>query len=211
MGKYLEKLIGISGAPLGQTPPKINTDIIKSAGLLAIEIENLLMRKNGFYVFESALHVFSSESFNGEIGLNEWNKPDLWINEYQGIAFDKFFFAEDVFGGQFCVNQDKVFVFDAETGNLEFIGSNLEEWAQSIIRDYELLTGYPLAHQWQQTYGPIPPGMRLIPKTPFVLGGSFSLENLRLLDAVEGMLWRGHIAKQIKDLPDGATIKLNFE
>jgi hypothetical protein len=46
---------------------------------------------------------------------------------------------------------------------------------------------------------------------PFVLGGEFVLDNMYMADAVEGMRFRADIARQIKDLPDGAEIKLKTD
>ncbi|HKJ51573.1 MAG TPA: SMI1/KNR4 family protein, partial [Gammaproteobacteria bacterium] len=68
----------------------------------------------------------------------------------------------------------------------------------------------PLAHQWQVIHGQLPARKRLVPKIPFVAGGEFSIENLFLIDAVEGMKYRADIAIQIKDLPDGTQVKLNI-
>jgi hypothetical protein len=71
-----------------------------------------------------------------------------------------------------------------------------------------LFTGYPLGHAGQAIFGQLPAGQRLIPKTPFVLGGQFRVDNLIALEAVEGMNLRSDIWRQIKDLPDGAQIEL---
>ncbi|MBH3414533.1 SMI1/KNR4 family protein [Pseudomonas putida] len=121
------------------------------------------------------------------------------------------FFAEDVFGGQFCIKDSKVYTFDPETGSLEYLADDIESWVQMLLSDYEVLTGYPLAHQWQKQNGQLPAGKRLLPKVPFVLGGEFVLDNLYLADAVEGMKFRADIAIQIKELPDGAQIRLNID
>lgn len=50
--------------------------------------------------------------------------------------------------------------------------------------------------------------MRLVPKTPFVLGGGYNLDNLYALEASESMRYRGSIATQLRDLPDGAAVQL---
>jgi hypothetical protein len=42
-----------------------------------------------------------------------------------------------------------------------------------------------------------------------VLGGEFSVENLHAVEAVKGMKYRGSIAVQLRDLPDGTPVKLN--
>lgn len=64
--------------------------------------------------------------------------------------------------------------------------------------------------QWQEQNGQLPVKKRLLPKIPFVVGGEFVLDNLHLVDAVEGMKFRADIASQIKDLPDGAQIKFDI-
>ncbi|TLG92173.1 SMI1/KNR4 family protein, partial [Pseudomonas edaphica] len=80
-----------------------------------------------------------------------------------------------------------------------------------LVSDYEVLTGYPLAHRWQKKKGQLAAGKRLLPKIPCVLGGGFVLNNLYSIDAVKGMKLRADIARQIKDLPDGAQIKLRLD
>jgi hypothetical protein len=93
---------------------------------------------------------------------------------------------------------DQVVTFEPETGAVEELSTSLEGWADRILKDYALLTGFPLAHEWQQRQGQLAAGKRLLPKRPFVLGGEYTLENLYELDAT-----------QLKNLPDGTTVKFN--
>ncbi len=186
------------------------TDQMRSlAGSLADELLSMLRERNGFYALESALHVFPSHSSQQEMGLEKWNDSALWRNDYKGMADDCLFFAEDVFGGQFCIKDNKVYTFDPETGALDYLADDIEGWAKAIVSDYAVLTGYPLAHQWQEQHGQLPAKKRLLPKIPFVAGGEFALDNLYLADSVDGMKFRADIANQIKELPDGAQIKFS--
>ncbi|KGC03820.1 MULTISPECIES: SMI1/KNR4 family protein [Burkholderia] len=211
MGKYLEKLIGIGGASLSSTMPSVDEAFLSVIGEVPRDLLALLEKKNGFYAFESALHVFPSQSIGDEIGLVEWNASDLWIEEYQGMGAEAVFFAEDIFGGQFCMRADGVYLFDPETANFEHLSHDLEGWAKLILDDYEYRTGYPLAHEWQQSGGKLMPGMRLVPKTPFVVGGHFAVENLCAMNAVKAMQLRASLAVQIKELPDGTPIRWKLE
>jgi hypothetical protein len=80
------------------------------------------------------------------------------------------------------------------------------------LQDFEVFTGFALAHAWQQERGPIPVGMRLIPKVPFVLGGGeFSSANLSLSDAVHGMRLRARLAVRLHNLPDGSAVRLRVD
>src|SRR5689334_5564500 len=72
-------------------------------------------------------------------------------------------FAEDAFGGQFCILEDTISKFDPETGEFEFLAPNLTKWAEMILRDFEILTAYPLAHEWQLSHRKVKATERLVP------------------------------------------------
>jgi hypothetical protein len=206
-GQAVNNLISISSRALVRNTPRLGTVALNVEQHLLTELEQLLSVRNGFYSFESALHVFPSESSATGLGLIEWNSANLWRSEYEDLAEGPLFFAEDVFGCQFCLLQNEVRSFDPETGEQVVLASTIEDWAKAILTDAAALTGYPLAHAWQQQNGPLMPGRRLVPKRAFVLGGEFSISNLVAIDAVSGMRSRGNLARQIRDLPDGAQVK----
>ena len=209
MSGNLKRLLSGASSSLSENAPALTDQLHSLAGSLADDLLSMLRKRNGFYALESALHVFPSHSSEQEIGLDKWNDNALWRNDYKGMADDCLFFAEDIFGGQFCIKGNKVYAFDPETGALDYLADDIEGWAKAIVSDYEVLTGYRLAHQWQEQHGQLPAKKRLLPKIPFVAGGEFTLDNLYLADAVAGMKFRADITNQIKDLPDGAQIKFN--
>ncbi len=202
----MEKLIAIASAPLCQSPPIISDGDAQLAGAHADDLRKMLALRNGVYAFEGVLHVFPSHGLDSEIGLDEWNSVGTWRDAYGDLGRAGLFFAEDVFGGQFCLSGDGVYGFDPETGELSFLSEDIEGWAAIILDDYEVMTGQPLAQQWQKSNGAMPAGHRLAPKIPFVAGGEYSLENIFLVNAIEGMRFRADIARQIADLPDGSAI-----
>jgi hypothetical protein len=210
MERATEKLIRIGGEPLSSTAPHLPSGLLELAGPLAGELAEFLKKKNGFYAFESALHVLPAQAGASEVGLAEWNSDQLWIHEYGDMAKGLLFFAEDIFGCQFCMKADGIYQFDSETAAIERLATDLDGWAEAILGDYSYLTGYPLAHEWQEINGSIAPGVRLVPKQPFFAGGEFSVQNLAPLDAVAAMRMRGAMAVKIRDLPDGAKIELRI-
>jgi hypothetical protein len=117
-----------------------------------------------------------------------------------------YFFAMDVFGGQFGYRGDSIVYFEPETGEVEEFSVDLERWAKRILEDADVLTGYPLARSWQRENGQLKHGDRLVPIQAFVSGGKYVVENLRPYDAASGMRIRGPIARAISDLPDGTAI-----
>jgi hypothetical protein len=206
MGTRLDRLLSIAGPSLGPPVPAGG-----SRGLHDKELSEFLAQSNGFFAFEGALHVFPSGPVPADVmSVQLWNDEHLWRLGYHELAEGLYFFAEDIFGGQFALFEDRVVTFEPETGAIEEIATNLEGWADNILTDYALLTGFPIAHQWQKRHGPLTAGKRLLPKRPFALGGEFSLENLHELDAVKGMQFRSELATQLKNLPEGATVKFKI-
>ena len=206
MTKALLKLLEIGGTAFA--PP--NPAWPKKNGTLAILNDQMLGRKNGFFAFESALRVFPSVTTEESWGIDEWNGPSLWKVEYGGIADNILCFAEDVFGGQFCLSDRGVFRFDPESGVLDAVADDLESWAAKVLLDYDGMTGYGTAHAWQATNGLLPPRARLMPKRPFVVGGKSELTNLVAIDSIRLMKNMGNLARQIRDLPDGSQIKFEI-
>ncbi len=202
----ITKLLSIASESIGG--PLNGADVLNGWGILGKELAEMLKSKNGFYAYESALLVRPLHIAQSPLGLLEWNAPKLWQAEYVENLSAAFFFAEDVFGGQYCVREDKICTFDPETGIFEEMSTSLGAWAEDVMANYQFRSGYPLAHEWQLANGVLPVGVRLLPKIPFVCGGKFELENLYPLADVQGMLFRASIANQIRDLPDGAEIVL---
>jgi hypothetical protein len=209
--KSLEKLLSIASPPLFNGDSNLGSSLLSGAGSLSTELSDLLSRRNGFFAFESALRLFPSASSPLSLGLTEWNDTSLWAFEYGKLSQECFFFAEDIFGGQFCVHNGAIEIFDPETGLRKQMAETLAEWAEKILADYEVLTGYPLAHEWQQANGGLTGRQRLVPKIPFVAGGEYHIANLRAVESAQGMRSRGRFARAIEKLPDGAQILFDFD
>lgn len=174
------------------------------------KVIDLHRAKNGFYAFESALHVFPFGKADGIMDIEQWNSEDLWRNEYQGLADGYLFFAEDAFGYQFCAGESGILMFNPEDASFRHLADNIEGWAKEILEDYEELTCYPFAHKWQKENGPLPVGRRLTFKIPLVLGGETEMSNVGDIDAVEVMRFRGDLWNKIKDVPPGTSIEFEI-
>lgn len=208
--QWIDKLIKLAGPALHPGQPLASDVLLQLAGRRGPELAAFLSKRNGFYAFEGALHIFPTAGDTVEKSIEFWNKEDTWKDAYSDFAKDCLFFGEDAFGVQFCIKNNHIYTFDPETGELTFIAETLDEWAKLVVENYNELTGYSLAHDWQRINGGLPPGKRLVPVTPFVLGGEFAVVNLIALDAVESMKYRADVAKQLTDLPDGAQVTINL-
>jgi hypothetical protein len=193
---------------LSDEQPHLPPSVTDQAGRLANDLLDLLRNRNGFFAFGPALHVFPANSTAMSWGLTEWNMPGLWKHEYQSFVDPGLCFAEDAFGNQFSIKNDNVHFFQAETGELQQVANSIEEWAKLVLSDDGFWTGWPIAENWSKRNGPLPLHTRLHPAQPFVCGGSYDADNLKSIDAAEMMAQWGSFAIQIRDLPDGALVKI---
>lgn len=196
---YLKKLLEISSKPILDSVCSDDLFLNQDCKIM-LELKEILNSKNGFYAFEGALHFFSDK---------EYQDYDLWKESYKGLADDIKCFAEDAFGNKFSIKDNAIYFFDAETAETEFLADTLEEWAKLILDDYNYHTAFPLIDKWQKKNGILPVKSRLVPKKPFIMGGEYSVDNLYAMDSTKSMQYRGEIASQIKNLPDGSKVNIN--
>ncbi|WP_203716112.1 hypothetical protein [Asanoa siamensis] len=211
MSADLAKLLGAASRDLAD-------DSVDRAALppgpLGDQLARTLGERNGFFAFESALLLrpLGSSLRTAALGLTTWNAADTWKTTYHGRSFgDVTFFAEDLFGGQFGITSDAIVSLNPEVGELEHFAGSIDEWATRILDDYDVLTGYPLAHEWQRLHGPLAPGTRLVPRQPFTVGGEFEVANLVAVAEVKAMRIYGGIATTLAGVPDGSEVTFRIE
>ncbi|MFI1520827.1 hypothetical protein [Kitasatospora cineracea] len=197
----MDRLLGISSAAL-------RGESAEGVGVPSL-LQPLIAARNGFFAFESALLV---RPWGGGRGTAEWwNSGEVWRDSYDELPTGLTFFAEDIFGFQFAVDEGGFCSFDPETAESERISDSLDGWIDYMLSEYDEATGYSIAHEWQSVNGPIPAGSRLAPAVPFVLGGSYDADALAAKSDVELARFRATIFNQIRNLPDGAQVRITIE
>src|SRR5258708_2436810 len=135
MTPALSKLLRISSEATAALKP----DTAQMAGFLqqwrtvGKKLQRLLPGRNGFWSYESSLLVRPFASTVPPLGVLEWNEKQLWKGCYTCDLDHTLFFSEDAFGCQYCLADDKVKLFDPETGQLENVADSLDGWAQVVI------------------------------------------------------------------------------
>lgn len=198
-------ILAMASSPLSDRPiPHDNMITWVPKDLMA-----LLQKRNGFYAFVSALHLYPLSG--APVSTHGITEEFPWRETYGATGEDISVFGQDVFGCQFCASSEGTyFRLDLETGEREVLGNTLEEFFQSILDDPEVQTGYPLALEWQEKNGPLQPNGRLGAKTPFFMGGEYAVENLFELDTLKRIRLGLDLFHQTKNLPDGQKILLEI-
>lgn len=205
MAHHLQKLLSISSEPLAEAVGSAEVALhVPDSGS---DLVHALTLKNGFYAFESALCVFPASPSDKAYDIAAWNAAGLWRQDYELFPENCLCFAESIFGEQFCLLDGEVFRFYPETEDFEHLCRSIEDWAEAILNNYNTLTGYPLARDWQARNGPLASKHRLTARIPFVCGGEYTVENLAAIEAAQGMRWCANLARQIRDVPDGGKIQ----
>lgn len=198
-------ILAMASSPLSARPiPHDNMITWVPKDLMA-----LLQKRNGFYAFVSALHLYPLSG--APVSIQGITEGFPWRETYGATGEDISVFGQDVFGCQFCASSEGTyFRLDLDTGEREVLGNTLDEFFQSILDDPEVQTGYPLALEWQEKNGPLQPNGRLGAKIPFFMGGEYAVENLFELDTLERIRLGLDLFHQTKNLPDGQKILLEI-
>ena len=212
----LSTLLAISSPPLAE--PTSDDAILRRRGALGAELADLLATRNGFFTFESALHVFPlalPPGGDGTIDLLRLNdpagSPTGWKGDHLPPCADILFFAANIFGDLYGIQGDQVIRFDPETGDVVPLSSSINGWAAWVLANYEDEIGWHTARAWQEANGALSEGLRLMPIRFFCLGGTNALDNLRPIPLLEGIALRADVARQIRDLPDGTRVRIVVE
>ena len=211
MNTALKKLISVACDSLLPRWGAEEERIIEPFGKIGGELLDLLRHKNGFFTFESALHVFPLGFSPDYLNLGSWNDPQTWKGEYGSlIPMPLLFFAQDVYGNQFGISDEGIVLFFSEFAEFEPIAKTLAEWGDVLWSDWRGFSGYDLAHAWQVQNRPLNEGERLIPKIPFVVGGKYEVANLYGGQVIDAMRFRASLARQVASVPDGTPIDLKI-
>ena len=142
------------------------------------------------------------------LSIVKWNELS-WKNQYNSDIRDSFFFAADIFGHQFGIYNHKIYKFLPESGEIEEHSESMNDWAHKIATDYDFETGWSLARDWQKSNRYILAiTERLIPRTPFIMGGEYEVDNLVSMDFEKAMNNYGNMYSQIKHAKVGERFVL---
>jgi len=199
--EWIKKLINESSGAISSEKFSSPEILQENSSDLARELENVLIQKNGFFLLEGAIHVYSDQQM---INVNSVYFKDKYDDLLNGVIF----FAQDIFAVQFCIKDNQVFSFNPETGFFDFIAKDFKGWVELLFVD-PTISGVNIARKWSDVEKGLEFDERLVPIQLFMFGGEYKINNLKphsLKNAIE--IYHGNWYA-VKDIPDGKEIKID--
>jgi hypothetical protein len=169
------------------------------------ELVDILNHTNGFIVHHGAFRL------RGAIRAPDWHSlRSAWrgvhgfCTLYDSVLPTDVPFGQDQLGDQFLLRDDKIVRLSAETGAIRAIASSVASFFDRLKDDIVGFLNVGLQYAIQ-------PGELLFAYPPFCCQESGSGSLLKPLPAEQVILFHADLARQIKDVPDGARIVFRVE
>ena len=173
--------------------PKILRDVPE-------DLYQLLRQVNGFILRHGALHVRGGCVAPEWHSLRKaWRGPEAFHGTYDAVRPDDVPFAQDLFGDQFLLRRGAVWRLFAETGEMEEMTETFGEFMAHVSEDIDEFLNVREAS--------LEPGQLMLAYPPFCMEGSGSKASLGAVPALEAIAFHANVARQLKDVPDGAKIE----
>jgi hypothetical protein len=173
------------------------------------DLREMLSQVNGFIQFGGGFHL------RGVCQEPEWHSlQEAWTGS---LALSKLFpevresdipFAQDALGDQYLLRDEQVIHLSAETGEVDELEVDFLTFLAAIQEDpMEALQLMPLEDFWEEG-GELEPGQLLSAYPPFCTVEAESGVDYKPIPMRDRLVFRAHLAAQLKDVPDGAEIEL---
>lgn len=166
-------------------------------------------------VKKEQLPDFQGESaYNGALrffDLLDTKWVEEWRDSYADLLPNLKFFAADAFGVLYGLNnQNQVCIFWTETGELEYLAVDQEEFFGIIAEDPDGTINRCFFEKALIALGKPSIKQDFAFKVEIALGGQISIDNLYICDRNKHLSGLGKVARQIKNMPLGTKINVSI-
>ncbi len=176
------------------------------------DLAKLLKSVNGFIQFGGALHVRGACQSPEWHSLHYvWESTDAFYRHYRTVKQTDVPFAQSALGDQYFIRDNDVYRLDTECDEIESLDMDLKTFLKEVQSDpIAFLNLEPLEEFWGDG-GELEPGQLLSVMPPFVVSQPDTKYSYRAVSALDRLRFLADFAKQIRDLPDGATITIKLK
>lgn len=169
--------------------------------------QKVLQTVNGYIAFRGGLHVRGACHEPKWHSLREaWFGRDALHRLFPQLTEDDVPFAQDALGDQYLIRAGAVIRLLGETGEIEELGIDLEQFDANFRADpVEYLSLQPLL-QFEDEGGVLAPGFLLMAYPPFCTAESGDGVVLSAVPADERLRFLSEFSRQIASVEDGASV-----
>lgn len=180
-------------------------------GRLPKSLRALLEQLNGFIQFDGGFHLRGACIEPGWHALRTaWDGEDAFHRHYESVRETDVPFAQDALGDQFLLRDESVIKLESEFDEIETLNLSLREFIEKVQADpLEFLALQPLRY-FQELGGQMTAGQLLSVWPPFVVDAGEKERSYRAIDAMDRLRFLADFAKQIRFLPEGQTIDIEW-
>lgn len=186
-------------------PPIDDLDILAR---LPSAISAALETMNGFVSGDSSLHVRGAchEPLWHSLRY-AWDGPQSLHELYPSVEATDIPIAEDCFGDQYLLRDSRVLHLTGESGDVEVLRVGWEEFIARAKANAVDFLGVHELRRFHREGGTLAPGQSLSVYPPFI-AKSEAPRSLRAVSSSEHISWLADLARQIRTLPDGTSVKI---
>jgi hypothetical protein len=187
-------------------------DDIGLAEAMPLDLWAVLNDANGFIAFDGAFHIrgITADPLWHSIG-QAWKGERALHHLFAALSPDDIPFAQDALGDQFIFRSDHIWRMDAETGELEPTGLDIQDFLKTLIDTPEELLPIQFVRRFRDSGGILVPGQLLSVYPPLCTKDAKPGTSLRAVSAIERIEFLAHFAAQIAKQPDGSLVQFRVE
>lgn len=176
-------------------------------------LRDLLLQVNGYIQQGGGFHVRGACSEPGWHSLREVWTGDLALSRlFPAVQESDVPFAEDCFGDQFLLREERVFMLHAEIGEVEEVAEGLWPFLQGVQENAVEALGLEPFVAYLEDGGELEPGQLLAVRPPFcTMEAEEEGVSLRPSPAADRLRFLSRLAAQIGGVADGEEVEIDFE
>ncbi len=179
---------------------------------LPSDLAKLLKSVNGFVQLDGALHVRGAcQTPEWHSLRHAWESTDAFCRHYRTVKQSDVPFAQSALGDQYFIRDNDVYRLDSECDEIESLEMDFKTFLEEVQSDpIAFLNLEPLEEFWGEG-GELEPGQLLSVMPPFVVAQPDTSYSYRAICVLDRLRFLADFAKQIRDLPDGATFTFKLD
>ena len=166
-------------------------------------LKDFFTNQNGFVALNGGFHirgcVINPKWHSlGNVWFGDLNLPDL----FDSLSPKDIPIAQDCFGDQYLIREDKVIKLSAETDDIVFLEKDFFEFLELVKADPIGFLNIENIDQFE-----LKPGQLLSVFPPFCIKSESDI-SIKPIDLVDRILFLSNLSQHVKKLPDGTNIEI---